>query len=155
MANHNVSQDYDREEEYRKKIAPLVRDIKLHCMGLGIPMFCTFAVKNDKDGTKYLSDMVFATTKRHLEENKIAKLLLYFNDFKKEYPDYINNDIRELQEYIEREHEAEDQPDTTETELDDEQIRVMQQIVDGNKDVKIRSGVTDKSIEDDFLDDFS
>lgn len=67
-----------------------------------MPMFVTVAVKNDSSGTEYASDMVLAGSGTELENNRISKLLLELNDIHQKYPDYIEKDIREISQYLEK-----------------------------------------------------
>lgn len=71
-------------------------------MKKAMPMFVTVAVKNDKAGTEYASDMVLAGSGTELENNRISKLLLELNNIHQKYPDYIEKDIREISQYLER-----------------------------------------------------
>ena len=81
---------YDKRKFYKTKLEPLIHELKLQCNMEHMPMFVTVAVKNDKAGTEYASD------------NRILKLLLELNNIHQKYPDYIEKDIREISQYLER-----------------------------------------------------
>ena len=51
---------YDKRKFYKTKLEPLIHELKLQCNMEHMPMFVTVAVKNDKAGTEYASDMVLA-----------------------------------------------------------------------------------------------
>lgn len=93
---------YDKKKYFKSKLEPLIRDLKLHCNMEHMPMFITVAVKNDNSGTEYASDMVLAGSGTELKENRISKILLELNDIHQKYPDYIEKDIREITQYLER-----------------------------------------------------
>lgn len=85
---------YDKRKFYKTKLEPLIHELKLQCNMEHMPMFVTVAVKNDKAGTEYASDMVLAGSGTELENNRISKLLLELNNIHQKYPDYIEKDIR-------------------------------------------------------------
>ena len=93
---------YDKRKFYKTKLEPLIHELKLQCNMEHMPMFVTVAVKNDKAGTEYASDMVLAGSGTELENNRISKLLLELNNIHQKYPDYIEKDIREISQYLER-----------------------------------------------------
>lgn len=93
---------YDKRKFYKTKLEPLIYELKLQCNMEHMPMFVTAAVKNDKAGTEYASDMVLAGSGTELENNRISKLLLELNNIHQKYPDYIEKDIREISQYLER-----------------------------------------------------
>lgn len=79
---------YDKRKFYKTKLEPLIHELKLQCNMEHMPMFVTVAVKNDKAGTEYASDMVLAGSGTELENNRISKLLLELNNIHQKYPDY-------------------------------------------------------------------
>ena len=78
---------YDKRKFYKTKLEPLIHELKLQCNMEHMPMFVTVAVKNDKAGTEYASDMVLAGSGTELENNRISKLLLELNNIHQKYPD--------------------------------------------------------------------
>ena len=93
---------YDKRKFFKTKLEPLIHELKLQCNMEHMPMFVTVAVKNDKTDTEYASDMVLAGSGTELKNNRISKLLLELNDIHQKYPDYIEKDIREISQYLER-----------------------------------------------------
>lgn len=74
--------EYDREELFRKEVAPKLKELMKVCSINNIPCFATFAVKNSEIATKYASDMVSAITSGvRLKNDNIRKCANVLNGF--------------------------------------------------------------------------
>ena len=93
---------YDKREEFKKKILPSVNSVMSLCSSIGIPAFMTFAVENSEEGTVYERKIVHAIAKEDLIDDVLASLLLKINGFKYTYPEYINDAVRTISEYLDR-----------------------------------------------------
>lgn len=92
--------EYNKQEIYREKILPNVNMVMSLCSSLGIPAFMTFAVENSAEGTVYDRKIVHAVARTELKDDTIASLLLKINGFRTTYPDYIQDAIRTISEYL-------------------------------------------------------
>ena len=69
--------EYSKENEYNDEIRKHVKEILLLCDKYRIPVFMSFAVKNDKHHTDYITEMLSATAEDIvLAEDRIAKYAL-------------------------------------------------------------------------------
>ena len=74
--------DYNRKDLYDKYVKEYVRKILLVCDSYHIPMFMTFAVANDKDGTTYVNEMLSAAAEGEvLKDDKLVKHALVTDGF--------------------------------------------------------------------------
>ena len=94
--------EYDKREIFEKKILSLVNSVMSLCSSLGIPAFMTFAVENSESGTIYERKIVHAIAKEDLKDDVLASLLLKINGFQYTYPTYINDAVRTISEYLDR-----------------------------------------------------
>lgn len=79
---------YDKEEEFKEEIKPIIQELMKLCATHQIPCFVTCAVKNNEKGTKYISDMHSPiTNKIELKENQIVNMANVLNGF-----DVVAND---------------------------------------------------------------
>lgn len=95
----NIS-DYDCTSQFNSVIVPILKHLKIMCIEYKIPMFVSFAVKNDSKKTEYVNDIVMACTEHELTDNRINKMLLRINKFQNEYPEYVKNAYAVLQNYL-------------------------------------------------------
>lgn len=72
---------FDETKFYKETLAPMIMDFKRECSAHNIPFFITVATKNSEAGTVYHSDMILASAKTHLSDDRISKLLLRVNGF--------------------------------------------------------------------------
>lgn len=93
---------YDKTDEYKNNIEPLIKQLKMECNVEKIPMFVTVAIKNTEKETVYMSDAIYASCDLQLTDKKIGQLLLLSNGFSSEPPERIKECIRELQDYIDQ-----------------------------------------------------
>lgn len=93
---------YDKEKVYEEKILPLILELKTVCSAEKMPMFVSVAVSNSENETHYENDAVLASTGVRLTDNRIADVMLSMNGLIVDYPDYIKEDLRELEEFVER-----------------------------------------------------
>ena len=67
---------YQKEKEYREKIAPLLKEIKIQCELNKIPFFFIAAVANSEKGTKYVRDgLMTGSHSIHLANDEFEKHL--------------------------------------------------------------------------------
>ena len=65
---------YNKTDVYNEEIKDLVKRILLICDKEKIPMFMSFAVQNDENGTKYISEMQSAASHGiELEKDLLVK----------------------------------------------------------------------------------
>ncbi len=93
---------YNKINEYKKTIEPIIQKLKIECNVEKLPMFVTVAVENNEKETIYESHAIYASSDLKLTNNKIGRLLLLSNDFKTEPPEHIKECIRMLQDYIDQ-----------------------------------------------------
>lgn len=74
--------EYDRTKVFLEEIEALSGKLAVLCDQYQIPMFMTFAVKNDKDGTIYRSEVLSAAVEESvLMDDRIAKHVMVMNGF--------------------------------------------------------------------------
>ena len=56
---------YDKKEAYDNDLRPLIKQILLICDREKIPVFMSFAVKNDDEGTEYEAELLSAPSQGH------------------------------------------------------------------------------------------
>lgn len=127
--------NYDKEEIYKKEIAPKISDLKVACTFAGLPMFVTVAIKNDETGTVYQSSIVQSSTGYRMANPCIDAILMHMNGLPADYPDYIKEDIRELQDYLNEIEQTIDEGTgtTVNVVLKEDRIPEMIEIVAGKK----------------------
>ena len=136
------------------QIKELIQKLKITCNQERLPMFVTVSVKNTKENTEYLSDMILAGNGCALTEDRISKLLLALNGFDIEPPQYIKNDIRELREYYERiSSQSLLQDSSTDVVLAVDRLSDMNRIVAGGDDAVPPKDLVSKQVSDEFLND--
>lgn len=128
---------YDRKKAYDRNILPIIKKLKIMCIEYKIPMYVSCAVKNTDKKTYYENDIVMACTELHLTENRINKLMLRFNNFDTEYPQYVKNAIGVLQKYLDDVENVKNEASYTDENiaLADDMIEDYMLIGDGLKDV--------------------
>lgn len=124
--------EYDKTNLYASKIEPIVRDLKVMCIAEELPMFVSVAVKNDENGTEYINNTVMGVTGVKLKDNRIAKLLLYINDFESELPQDVKEAVNTLSRYIEDVKTAAGE-DSAAADLTDDKISEYCGIAAGNR----------------------
>lgn len=128
---------YNKEDLYTKKIAPLIRDIQVLCIKEEMPMFISVAVANNKKGTKYVNNTVMGVTGIRLKDNRIAKLLLYINDFKNELPPDVEKAAAVIEGYVESIKNTAGN-NTAAVNLHDDMISDFVSIAGGGDDIRIK-----------------
>lgn len=93
---------YDKTKIYNEEIQPLIATVKRICIREKLPFFFTTAVANKNGETQYINELVAAAAQVHLNINHISDILLYLNGFELKHPDYVNDAIRVLNDYISR-----------------------------------------------------
>lgn len=91
---------FDETKFYKETLAPMIMDFKLECSAHNIPFFITVATKNSEAGTVYHSDMILASAKTHLSDDRISKLLLRVNGFHTTLPARVKKAEQILEEYL-------------------------------------------------------
>ena len=92
---------FDKEKDYKKKIEPIINDLKFKCNIEKMPMFVTVCVKNTEEETKYRHNIIMASTGLQLTDNRINRLLLKVRGLDPEtIPDHIKKAADEIEEYI-------------------------------------------------------
>lgn len=76
---------YDKEDVYRNKIEPLVKEIEKLCTVHGIPTFMTFCIKNDKESVYKNAGVVPNSVRTVLADDRISKHLLVCVGFEPTY----------------------------------------------------------------------
>ena len=66
---------FDETKFYKETLAPMIMDFKRECSAHNIPFFITVVTKNSEAGTVYHSDMILASAKTHLSDDRISKYL--------------------------------------------------------------------------------
>lgn len=125
--------NYDKEEIYKKEIAPKISDLKVACTFAGLPMFVTVAIKNNEKETVYQSSIVQASTGYRMAEPCIDAILMHMNGMPVDYPDYIKEDIRELRDYLSGIEQVIKEEPTVDVVLKEDRIPEMVEIVAGKK----------------------
>lgn len=128
---------YNKEDLYTKKIAPLVRDIQVLCIKEEMPMFISVAVANNKKRTKYVNNTVMGVTGIRLKDNRIAKLLLYINDFENELPPDVEKAAAVIEGYVESIKNTAGN-NTAAVNLHDDMISDFVSIAGGGDDIRIK-----------------
>lgn len=73
---------YDKEKLFKEEIKPVMQKLVRLCAINKIPCFVTAAVKNNENGTKYISDMNSPVTNEIvLKENQITSMANVLNGF--------------------------------------------------------------------------
>ena len=73
---------FDKQNEFDKRIKPLVSEILLRCSESSIPVFISFAVKGDEEETEYYNDMISASMLGiALKRNQLAEFVNILNGF--------------------------------------------------------------------------
>ena len=123
---------YDKNDVYEKKIAPLIQNLQLICNMEKMPMFVSVAVKNNKDGTQYRNNVVYASAGITLKEKRIGELLLLLNGFEIDLPDDIKRCMAQLEDYL-----TTVQPDSrVDVNLTDDKISDMNALTEGGCHLK-------------------
>ena len=78
----------------------MIMDFKRECSAHNIPFFITVVTKNSEAGTVYHSDMILASAKTHLSDDRISKLLLRVNGFHTALPARVKKAEQILGEYL-------------------------------------------------------
>ena len=112
---------YDRKSVYKKKIAPIIAELKKVCTEEHIPMFVVAAYANDPQKTTYAKEIVHAGTGEVLKDDRIADIILKLNGFKMNHPKKIQMMISELEEYMASisSQGTQDSPETTDSLIED------------------------------------
>lgn len=128
---------YDKREQFEKNILPTVQEIMSLCSSMGIPAFMTFAVANSEEGTVYERRIVHAIAKQNLKDDALAALLLKLNGFDYTYPDDIQNAIRLISSYLDRQQSShlETEEPIEDIFLEDDEILSLSNFVGGNYQV--------------------
>ena len=146
--------DYNKSKEYVQKVAPIVKDLKLMCNNLRLPMFVTVAVANNAESTEYVSDMVLASTKIHLSDNKIAQCLLHLNNMDVEPPMRVKRAISTLVEYYTSIYNEDDERfKPLGLELKTDLIEGMNKISKGNNHAKLPKNTIGVEMDEDLDED--
>lgn len=126
---------YNKRSESEEKIRPLMRKLKAICTDWKLPMFVTVAVKNDENGTEYMSESVvgIASTKSK-ERLRISSILLHLNGFDKKLPDDVEAAVRVLEKYIQDVEKAEGDTSVP-VRLADDNITACAEITGGGDDI--------------------
>lgn len=127
---------YNKKSVYENRIEPIVRDLKVMCMAEDLPMFVSVAVKNDENGTDYINNTVMSGTGIRLTDNRIAKLLLYINDFDAVLPPEVEAAARTIESYINEVREAAGN-DAASKHLSDDRISDYCSIAGGGNHIRI------------------
>lgn len=91
---------FDETKFYKETLAPMIMDFKRECSAHNIPFFITVVTKNSEAGTVYHSDMILASAKTHLSDDRISKLLLRVNGFHTALPARVKKAEQILEEYL-------------------------------------------------------
>ena len=91
---------FDETKFYKETLAPMIMDFKRECSAHNITFFITVATKNSEAGTVYHSDMILASAKTHLSDDRISKLLLRVNGFHTTLPSRVKKAEQILEEYL-------------------------------------------------------
>ena len=102
---------FDETKFYKETLAPMIMDFKRECSAHNIPFFITVATKNSEAGTVYHSDMILASAKTHLSDDRISKLLLRVNGFHTTLPSRVKKAEQILEEYLSAATKKEDLED--------------------------------------------
>ena len=140
---------YNKQDVYKEKIAPIVKELKILCSIEKLPMFVTVAVANNNEETVYESDMVYAATDIRLYDKKIGKLLLLINDFDVEPPLHIQACVRDLRDYLDRLQVAKKKAETLDTTLKDNKIQNMNAVINGGDKTTLPQADIDKVMDED------
>jgi len=125
---------YDKRDTFEKNILPEVQEIMSLCSAMGIPAFMTFAVANSDEGTIYDRRIVHAIAKQNLKDDALAALLLKLNGFDYTYPDDIQDAIRVISSYLDRQQSShlESKEPKEDIFLEDDEILSLSNFVGGN-----------------------
>lgn len=91
---------YDKTDIYLGEMKPVINELITLAKKYDLPTFVTVAVANNEKETKYMSDVVLASTEMTLFENRIANILFLLNGFIADAPEDIRNMYRELLYYL-------------------------------------------------------
>lgn len=150
---------YNKQKLFDEKVLPIIQQLKTVCNINRLPMFISVAVENQPNKTVYRNDAVLASTGVHLEDNRIADILLSMNGLKADYPEYIKKDLRELQEYLDKEQsfvkeKLETKEDILEdVELTEDQFTAFCQITTGGMKAVLTEDMKGLSLDSKYWED--
>lgn len=99
MSKKNIS-IYDKKDVYKKKIAPIVNQLKQVCQQERMPMFVAVATANNETGTSFAKEIIHGGTGIQLRDDRISDIILQLNNFQMDHPKRIQLILEELEEYI-------------------------------------------------------
>ena len=143
---------YDKNKEYLEEIAPIIKELKIACNLLKLPLFLTVAVANNEEGTEYKNDAIHASADVCLKEDRIADIILLLNGFQPDLPDYIKRDLQELQDYAAKRSQIQKSEDLS-IQLKEDKTHMFHQITECGDAVKPPMGMIDHSVTDEFFDE--
>lgn len=93
---------YSISSPLKNEIMELTSKLKAACNRARIPMFLCIAIQNTETETEYINDCVLASTELSNKGSRISKLLLACNGAETKIPAGVQENIRELTEYLDR-----------------------------------------------------
>lgn len=78
-----MASTYDNTEVFNKSIAPIVAELERACYRAKIPMFASFAVQTDKNGTTYRNSYLSpASIRKKLVDDQMAQHIRVMQGYK-------------------------------------------------------------------------
>ena len=119
-----------------------ISSLKLLCNQFKIPMFLSYAIKNDDGELKYFNEIVSASLEMPGYAKRINKLILAVNDCDTKLPEHIQQSVNVLSEWLDKEKEF---TDSDSPKID--KFRNYADIVNGQIEATIPDGLI-HSVED-------
>lgn len=91
---------FDKTEFYKETLQPILSQLKMECASHNVPFFVTVVTKNSEAGTEYHSDMVLASAKTQLADDRISKMLLHMRGFPTVLPERVKKAEEILEDYM-------------------------------------------------------
>lgn len=127
---------YNKQDVYKAKFHPLIKDLRLQAIDNNMPMIVMVAVENTPKDTKYETRVVLSATGVHLTNSLIAKTLLAINGFDHKLPKNVENALREVTDYYNRvTREGGEDAERADVELTDDLISDAVSIAKGGDEI--------------------